>query len=117
MSALSVLPSIFRRWCSGTTIRRESGVAPRPEAKYSHYRCTKHFTQLTTWLRAKGVAGNTPLHTLRKEYGSQICAKYGIYAASHALRHADIAITSQHYLDQKTKVTVGMGHLLAPGAQ
>ena len=56
---------------------------------------------------------NTPLHTLRKEYGSQICAKHGIYAASHGLRHADIAITSQHYLDRKRRATLGMGHLLA----
>ena len=42
-----------------------------------------------------------------------MCAKHGIYAASHALRHADIQITSQHYLDRKRRATVGMGHLLA----
>jgi integrase len=91
----------------------ESGNAPRPEATYSHYRCEKHFSALTKWLRAHGVTSNTPLHTLRKEYGSQMCAKHGIYAASHALRHADIGITSQHYLDKKHRATVGMGHLLA----
>jgi hypothetical protein len=90
----------------------ESSIAPRPEAAYTHYRCTKDFTLLMGWLRSKGVTGNNPLHTLRKEFGSQICAKHGIYAASHALRHGDIAITSQHYLDQKRPVTVGMGHLL-----
>ena len=28
------------------------------------------------------------------------------------LRHADIAITAQHYLDQKERVTFGMGDLL-----
>jgi len=27
----------------------------------------------------------------------------GIYAASRALRHGDIAITSQHYLDKKSR--------------
>ena len=90
----------------------ESQNAARPEATYSHYRCERHFKALTKWLRIQGVTGNTPLHTLRKEYGSQMCAKHGIYAASHALRHADIAITSQHYLDKKRRVTVGMGHLL-----
>jgi hypothetical protein len=29
------------------------------------------------------------------------------------LRHADIAITAQHYLDTKERVTLGMGNLLA----
>ena len=91
----------------------ESENAARPDATYSHYRCERDFTALTKWLRAHGVTGNTPLHTLRKEYGSQMCAKHGIYAASHALRHADIAITSQHYHDKKRRAAVGMGHLLA----
>ncbi len=91
----------------------ESLNAARPSTTYSHYRCQRNFEALTKWLRAHGVTGNTPLHTLRKEYGSQMCAKHGIYAASHALRHADIAITSQHYLDKKRRATVGMGHLLA----
>ena len=90
----------------------ESTIEARPEATYSHYRCERDFEALTKWLREHGVTGNTPLHTLRKEYGSQMCAKHGIYAASHALRHADIAITSQHYLDKKRRATVGMGHLL-----
>jgi hypothetical protein len=41
-----------------------------------------------------------------------MCAKDGIYAASHALRDADIAVTSQHYLDKRQRVTVGLGALL-----
>jgi integrase len=90
----------------------ESEVAPRPEATYSHYRCQRHFDGLSGWLRTNGVAGNMPLHTLRKEFGSQICGKYGIYAASRALRHADIAITSQHYLEPRRRATVGLGNLL-----
>jgi integrase len=90
----------------------DSPNAVRTEATYAHYRCQRDFEALTKWLRAHGVTGNTPLHSLRKEYGSQMCAKHGIYAASHALRHADIQITSQHYLDRKRRATVGMGHLL-----
>jgi len=90
----------------------ESDVAPRPGAMYSHYRCQRLFEELSGWLRDHGVTGNKPLHTLRKEFGSQVCAKHGIYAASTALRHADIAITSQHYLDKKRRVTVGLGSLL-----
>jgi hypothetical protein len=90
----------------------ESAVPARPQGTYPHYRCQRDFDALGNWLRSHGVASNRPLHTLRKEYGSQICAKHGIYAASHALRHADIAITSQHYLDKRQRATVGLGALL-----
>jgi hypothetical protein len=31
------------------------------------------------------VKGSKPLHTLRKEFGSEICAVHGIHAASRAL--------------------------------
>jgi integrase len=90
----------------------ESDVPARMNATYSHYRCERDFTALTTWLRDHGVSSKRPLHALRKEYGSQVCAKHGIYAASQALRHADIAITSAHYLDPRKRATVGLGSLL-----
>jgi integrase len=94
----------------------ESTVSARPQGTYPHYRCQRQFDALCNWLRGHGVASNRPLHTLRKEYGSQICAKHGIYAASNALRHADIAITSQHYVAKRQRATVGLGSLLtAPG--
>jgi integrase len=94
----------------------ESDVAPRMHATYSHYRCERNFTALTAWLRAHGVTDSRPLHSLRKEYGSQVCARHGIYAASQALRHADIAITSAHYLDPRKRSTVGLGNLLKASA-
>ena len=90
----------------------ESDIGPRVEATYSHYRCQPLFEALTQWLRDNGVQSNMPIHTLRKEFGSQVCSKHGIYAASHALRHGDIAITSQHYLDKRKSATSGLGHLL-----
>ena len=90
----------------------EADGEPLSEASYTYYRAQRHFDTLIAWLRAKGVAAIKPLHELRKEFGSQLCAKYGIYAASRMLRHADIAITAQHYLDQKERVTFGMGNLL-----
>jgi len=102
----------FRARATGNFVI-ESKIAPRLGATYSHYRCQRLFEALSKWLRDHSVSGNKPLHTLRKEFGSQVCAKHGIYAASTALRHADIAITSQHYLDKKRRVTVGMGHLLS----
>jgi integrase len=90
----------------------ESPIKPRLRSNYRHYRCNKVFTSLFAWLRSKGVKSANPLHTLRKEFGSRINDAHGIYAASRALRHADIAITSQHYLDKKSRATVGLGHLL-----
>ena len=90
----------------------KSRVDPLPDATFDHYRCRSHFEKLCGWLRKKGVKSRTPLHTLRKEFGSQICSREGIYAASRALRHADIAITSQHYVDKKKRVVSGLGHLL-----
>jgi integrase len=91
----------------------ESTVPARSQGTYSHYRCQKHFDGLIKWLRNHGVEVNRPLHALRKEYGSQVCAKHGIYAASRALRHADIAITSQHYLDKRESAKVGLGRFLS----
>ena len=90
----------------------ESDIAPRLDTGWEHYRCTSIFEGLITWLRKKGVTTNTPLHTLRKEFGSRIAAEHGIYAASLLLRHADIRTTASHYLDKKKRVTAGMGHLL-----
>jgi hypothetical protein len=52
------------------------------------------------------------LHTLRKEYGSQINARHGIYEASRALRHADINITTQHYIRNTKRIAPELGHLL-----
>ena len=53
-----------------------------------------------------------PLHELRNEFGSQVCAKYGIYAASRMLRHTDIRVTTEHYLDMKERTPIGLGNLL-----
>jgi hypothetical protein len=50
---------------------------------------------------------------MRKEAGSLICEKHGLFAASRFLRHADIAITAQHYTAQKERVTIGLGAMLA----
>ena len=91
----------------------ESSIGPRPGAAWMHYRCRSMFKRLSGWLRAHGVKSRTPLHTLRKEFGSIINQQYGIHAASSALRHADLAITSQHYVDSRNRAAVGLGYLLS----
>jgi integrase len=90
----------------------ESADQPKSGISYWHYRCQDVFDRLITCLRQNGVKGNKPLHTLRKEFGSQICAAHGVHAASRQLRHADIAITNMFYSDARKRALTGLGHLL-----
>jgi integrase len=108
------LLEIFRSYHAAVAGRFviDSAKPPRPGVTYQYYRCQELFESLTKWLRKNGVKGNKPLHILRKEYGSQICAIHGIHAASRALRHADIRVTNEYYTDSRVRVTPGMGHLL-----
>jgi integrase len=112
------LLTIFRGWHAKATgaFVIEADANPRSATTYAHYRAQQDFDALIVWLRSKGVKATKPLHELRKEFGSQLCAKYGIYAASRMLRHADIRVTAQHYLDTKERTPIGLGNLLAmPG--
>jgi integrase len=91
----------------------ESPVKPRPDSvKNHHYRCSRIFKAAMKWLRGKGVTARNALHSLRKEFGSQICQQAGIYAASVALRHSTITITRDYYLDKKQPVVLEIGKLL-----
>jgi integrase len=92
----------------------ESSEPPRPEVLYNYYRCEEIFRHLISWLRAHGVDALKPLHALRKEFGSVICASYGIHAASRALRHSAVAVTDQFYTDGRKRASIGLGHLLEP---
>jgi hypothetical protein len=91
----------------------ESDSPPLPfDAPYGVYRCENHMRALIGWLRSKGVNSKTPLHTLRKQFGSEIHARYGLLAASEQLRHGGIAVTARHYVENKQRSILGFGHLL-----
>jgi integrase len=77
---------------------------PIHNATWAHYRCQKDFIALNKWLRDRGISEQKPLHTLRKEYGAQICRDHGIYVASRALRHSSTSVTEKHYVDSKAMV-------------
>ena len=81
-------------------------------ATFNHYRAEKEFDALVRWLRSKGVGGRVPLHVLRKEFGSLMNEKFGIYAASRTLRHGRLEVTSAYYTDRKSRKTLGLGGLL-----
>jgi hypothetical protein len=91
-------------------IRATGGKKKLKSAQW--YRAARHFDGLLGWLRNQGVADLKPLHVLRKEAGNLICGAEGLHAASRFLRHGDVRVTAEHYLDKKAQVTVGMGSLL-----
>jgi integrase len=96
----------------------ESTVAPRPEStRNHHYRCNRSFKELVAWLRSKGLTARNALHALRKEFGSQICAQAGIYAASVALRHSSINLTREYYIDKKQPAFLAIGKLMQEGGE
>ncbi len=82
----------------------ESDRKPLRTPGSSVYRCQKPLKILKSWLKAKGITANKPIHELRKEIGSVIASEQGIFAASRYLRHSDIRITATIYADQKEKV-------------
>jgi integrase len=79
----------------------------------NRYRTGTTFEKACAWLRENGVDSNKPIHTLRKEAGSIIATRDGIFAASTFLRHSDISVTAKYYADKKTKTTIDMASLLA----
>jgi hypothetical protein len=94
----------------------ESPSPPPPfDAPYGVYRCMNEMRALLAWLRKKGVVSKTPLHTLRKEFGSQINALYGLLAASEALRHGGVGVTARHYVENRSHSVLSFGHLLTKG--
>ena len=90
-----------------------NGETVRKDATWATYRAEATFNRLVTWLRVHGIKTRNPLHTLRKEAGSLVYKGGDLLAASRFLRHADTAVTAQHYVSTKgNPTTVGLGHLL-----
>jgi hypothetical protein len=87
---------------------------PPKRVEWQYYRCDAIFDSLTAWLRLQGVKGQRPLHTLRKEFGSLVCQAHGIHAASKALRHGSLSVSSQFYVESRKRATSGLGTLLLP---
>ena len=91
----------------------QSENPPRYHTSRTNYRGERDFESLYGWLAEKGLSAQKKLHELRKECGSVIANSLGIFAASRALRHSDIRITSQYYADKKTRITTGLDSILS----
>ncbi len=99
---LEILKTYLPKPGHGSPFVIESPIQPRPwSTRNHHYRCNRLFKETVNWLHGKGLTARNALHALRKEFGSQICAQAGIYAASVALRHSSITLTRDYYLDKK----------------
>ena len=111
----SELLEIFRGYharAKSSSFVIESKNEPDVNTPFEHYRCHAEFVDLIAWLPSKGVVSRTPLRSLRKEFGSEINARYGLFAASTMLRHADIKTTVSCYIKGKQRSVLGFGHLL-----
>lgn len=92
------------------------GVEPKVDSDGHHYRAERAHGELIKWLQGKGITARNPLHTLRKEFGSIVCQKAGVYVASRLLRHANISMTASVYTDDRGRVTSGLGAALSPAS-
>ena len=110
---LKILKGYQPKAGTGSPFVIESNVQPRPQSVANHhYRCNRQFNELIAWLRAHGLKSRNALHALRKEFGSQICAQAGIFAASSALRHSSINLTREYYIDKKQAAVFEVSKLL-----
>lgn len=88
--------------------RASRHVISGKRAKGYSYRAEISFQKAVKWLRDHGVSGTHPLHTLRKEFGSQVAAKHGLAAAAKTLGHADHSNVTALYVDAKGVLTSGI---------
>jgi integrase len=110
---------LFRGWHAQakSSFVLESHIKARVLTPYAHYRCPHTFDALITWLHAQGLTSRSPVHQLRKEFGSRIYLHFDLLAASHALRHSSVAVTAGHYLTKRPGVTAGFGSLVSESAK
>src|SRR5437016_12196633 len=94
----------FHARASGPFVIEAPG-RPAKRVDWQYYRCDAIFDSLTAWLRVQGVKAQRPLHTLRKEFGSLVCQAHGIHAASKALRHGSLSVSSQFYVESIKRAT------------
>jgi len=84
-----------------------SPIAPRINmTQHRYYRCDRDCHALCSWLRQKGMArSRSCIHTLRKEFGSHLAQRRGIFVASAGLRHSTIGVTRKYYVSSKIEPT------------
>jgi len=90
----------------------DSEVPAKSGKSRRRYRCQDTFGRVVKWLREHSVDEVTPLHILRKEFGSIINAQSDIHTACRQLRHYNIRTTSEIYTDNRRISSVPVGAML-----
>jgi integrase len=109
---------LLKEWKKASTDRFVvDGVDPKLNTDSHHYRAARAHAELIRWLQSKGITARNPLHALRKECGSVVCQKAGVYVASRLLRHANISMTAAVYTDDRARVTSGLGAAFSKTSQ
>ncbi|EDY85007.1 site-specific recombinase, phage integrase family protein [Verrucomicrobiia bacterium DG1235] len=103
--ACSFFEGCFKRR-TGDFVLESNRPPKRHLVTYVYYRAPKAQNVLNRWLRKNGIDRPRPTHELRKEFGSLINERYGVYEASRALRHSTVKVTESHYLHSKAKPIV-----------
>ena len=111
---LEILKTYMPKPGKGSPFVIESPVEPRPEAVQQPSLPLQSPVQGIGQVAARQRHSDraTPSMPLRKEFGSQICAQAGIFAASVALRHSSINLTREYYIDKKQPAVFQVSKLL-----
>lgn len=106
---VAILRKFHKRALGTEFVIDAKGVECGPRRWGRQYRANAVWKRVIAWLRTQNVNVQKPLHELRKELGSLITDKHGIYGASRVLRHANVETTARHYVDSKTRSVVNVG--------
>lgn len=72
----------------------------------------KTYRRVNAWLKTKGVTSPNPLHSLRKEFGSNVFTEHGVGVASVLLGHADIKLTMDTYAGLTAAPVIDIGGMI-----
>ena len=70
---------LFRARASGPFVLEARAVIAGEPSREPGTRCISTFRRVNCWLRAHGITGHKALHTLRKEAGSLVATRDGIF--------------------------------------
>ena len=100
----------FRRSAKATDyVIPEGEIHNRPATKNGapQLRSERVCRRLMVWLRANGISAHNPLHHLRRLCGSSWEREFGLRQASYWLGHADVVVTSRHYIGLRAEAVAG----------
>lgn len=87
-------------------------LIPDSASKSKGLRLMRHYKKISAWLLKMNVPGNNRLHTLRKEFGSLVATKHGIFVASKYLGHSSVVVTEEHYASLVKQPDIDIGSLI-----